>query len=64
MADGVTIELGHHNDPNFPRDCQEAWQVVEEGATLAIFDSREEALAHAVEHCAATGATFNEDESD
>jgi len=44
MAHGVTIELGRRNDPDFPRECVEVWQSVEESETLASFDSREEAV--------------------
>ncbi len=64
MAHGVTIELGHRNDPDFPRECVEVWQVVEEGATLATFDTREEAEAYVREYCEDTGARFDEEASD
>jgi hypothetical protein len=64
MTAGVRIELGHRNDPDFPRECVEVWQVVEEGATLASFDSREEAESYARDYCKETGAEFDEESTD
>ena len=64
MAESVTISLEWKNDPDFPREVIEVWRVLEEGESLATFDSREEAESYAKEYCGNSGATFDEENSD